>query len=145
MPFRIGTYVQRDGRTVRVASVNTTADDSLGALAVSAIGSSGRAAMEQVASAAWGRPQYVLTNESRREAVVLAPGASASSSAIVLPGAWRFAGTTTLRTGTEWALQMSDGWTRDAKLVVIDWVPFGRSHASIPAAVVPDDRVRTGP
>jgi len=78
-------------------------------------------------------------NKSRREAAVPGQGIGPNGSeALVLPGAWRWGGTTQLRRtsfrgGEE--LPVDATWLRGAHLVVLDWTAVKRTFVRVNVTV----------
>jgi len=130
LPFRAGASLTREGRRVRIQTVNHTAEDSLATLSVSSIGSASR-----VFNSDWAfiwpfdTPRYALVNETRGEAMMVAQGGSGGSTdAIVLPGAWRVTTSAWLHRNAEYFdLAKNAAWFDESRLVIAEWVLRGRT------------------
>ena len=126
LPLAKGATLARDGQRTEIASWSYASGDAILELRTKAI------ARDEEAPSFPGWTSavvYALVNDARHEALPLRQGRSASSQMwFVLPGTSASSGTDSLtsRTGLPSHLEARDeAWFRDARLVVIDWVPLG--------------------
>ena len=141
MPFSTGETMRRDGRTVRIVTASRSFDDSLGVVSISTIDASRTVQTVDESRRTWGTPQYVLMNQTRRQAFL--PNANVNGSAsqsLVLPGAWR----SERRSHFRWhdrTVPFDDAWLGNAVLAVLDWKPVGNATISVKATVRPPERL----
>jgi hypothetical protein len=128
-----GATEQREGTRVRIVTVTPAGEDTLAVVAASSVRRD--AEMNEVAYLLWDSPHYVLINDARQEAVLLAGDGGFWSQSLVLPGSRRSVRTTALRPGAVRALDLSPEWLRASRLLGLDWVSQGMATVSLDAEV----------
>jgi len=140
VPFRTGAVARHDGTRIDILSTFRDGRDSLATVRRAAIrDESGGLALMAGSDPAWKTPRYVLVNPDRREAVTVTDGmTSATSDGVVIPGAWLYATTSTLRAVPRVNDPATDErWLAQSRLVVLDWLPRQQSWVHVDAIVVP--------
>jgi hypothetical protein len=133
LPLVPGATEQREGTRVRIVTVTPAGEDTLAVVAASSVRRD--AEMNEVAYLLWDSPHYVLINDARQEAVLLAGDGGFWSQSLVLPGSRRSVRTTALRPGAVRALDLSPEWLRASRLLGLDWVSQGMATVSLDAEV----------
>jgi hypothetical protein len=122
LPLRKGASVLQDGESVRVAELNLDGSDAILRLGTKAVGRASSArdwTTDEVGA------KVYLVNEPRHEAIALQRTNSGyNPGLLVLPGAGVHQGTVNFQLpsdGDPAMPSLDDAWTRDAKLMLIDW------------------------
>jgi hypothetical protein len=140
VPFRTGAVARRGGTRVDILTTFRDARDSLATVRRAAVSDEpGGLALVAGSDPAWNAPRYVLVNPDRHEAVTVTDGMTgATSDGVVIPGAWQYATTSTLRLVPRVSDPAGDErWLAHAQLAVIDWLPRRQSWVHIDATVAP--------
>ncbi|HEX2190745.1 MAG TPA: hypothetical protein VHG51_17690, partial [Longimicrobiaceae bacterium] len=128
LPLETGATAASAGRRVAVVGVSEAAHGPVVDLWTSAVASSRSATNPLEYGDVWGSRAYALVNRARGEALALtAAGGSGIGLGLVLPGPDTREFTFKLeprRFGPSFGL-LDEGWRRDARLVLLEWVPVG--------------------
>ena len=136
LPYREGATQTRYGNSALVMAATPERDDSVATLALSILDDPDTLTWRPRFGMQLEDGRYSLVNEKRREAIVLQEGGTTGKSeALVLPGAWRTSTTANVRLRENSRDSIPDGWASNAKIVMLDWVRRGRSHARVKVGV----------
>jgi hypothetical protein len=132
LPLESGATDAQDGRRVRIVGVERTVTGPSVEVRISAVSPAKSSDFEQAYSAPfWESPfVYALVNREQKEALALDRGESSGSSfSLVLPGPRAWTEKTQLRRNPQYPdtslAQISEEWLRQARLLLVRWVPMG--------------------